>query len=402
MARPSIAGFACRERGRYGRATDPPRRSRLDAQLIPNRIRASVENADLTAAKLVSAASTEDRSLAKETLCRRQILARLGGAALVASLPPGLAKAAAADAPAAGTPGQRLVVQFHSNFLLNLHHFLVDAGRHAERLDNANWVEAPQPAEMRALQDSASFYAQNYAERGLLFDEELHDIKEKLSGPDDRIDPAGLGLPQGVESALATAAPIFQHCLWPAHDQSNRRWIVQVQALDEVYGAEIQAEIERYLAHRFIAEPVRFDAVFETGDRNGAYTSTEPPHTVMPSSRAGYHGLAALEMLYHETSHIHVTDTIRTLIDAQIDATGRHDDGGLWHAVQFYTVGAVAQQVLRRRGNLDYRPYAEVNGVYGRTWAIFPPLLTSEWQSYLDGKIEMADAIKVMVAQLPA
>jgi hypothetical protein len=76
-------------------------------------------------------------------------------------------------------------------------------------------------------------------------------------------------------------------------------------------------------------------------------------------------------------------------------------DSMLWHAVQFYTVGAVVQDVLRRHGELAYQPYADRNGVYGRGWSPFLPLLQRHWLRYLQGEISMADAVRDMVAGLP-
>lgn len=104
---------------------------------------------------------------------------------------------------------------------------------------------------------------------------------------------------------------------------------------ERTIGAQVQAGIEHFLNHRFQTTPIRVDVVVATGSRNGGYTDTQ---TVLPSWRADYQGLAALEMLYHEATHIDVADKVTEAIDAELKAKHRSGDS-LWHAVQFYTVG---------------------------------------------------------------
>ena len=324
------------------------------------------------------------------------------GTSLFAGMAASLSSAAINPEPSGDlAPGHRVVFHYHSNFLLNLHHFLFDAATHDEKLANEAWSQPPNAAEMEELRDSVALYRTDYAERNLLFDQELSDIKEKLSADDTSRSVAELDLPPPLKDALERAAPIYARCLWTAQNSINRDWIDRVQVLDASYGSEIQAEIEHYLAHPFVTEPVRVDVVVETGDRNGAYTTADPPHSVLPSGRVDYQGLAALEMLYHESSHAHVTDTMRAAIDAELAASHRPGRLALWHAVQFYTVGAVVQSVLKRRGDLDYQPYADRNGVYHGSWSGFRELIDAYWRPYMQGDLDMATAITDMVAHLP-
>jgi hypothetical protein len=97
-----------------------------------------------------------------------------------------------------------------------------------------------------------------------------------------------------------------------------------------------------------------------TGSRLGGYTDTQ---TVLPSGQEGYQGLAALEMLYHEATHIDVADTITDQLAAELKATHRSPDLALWHAVLFYTVGETVKAVLKRQGGLDCETYADKNGL---------------------------------------
>jgi hypothetical protein len=303
----------------------------------------------------------------------------------------------------AETPSpHRVVFTYHSNFLLNLHHFLLDMATHDGKLDRVAWSETPTDAEMQVLRDAAVFYRANYRNRGLLFDPDLSAIKEALSGEDNRRTLDGLSLPQDLAAVLRQAVPIYGHCLWAAHDTVNRDWIAQIEPLDARYGGEIQAGIEHFMGHPFVTEPFRVDLVADTSSRNGAYTSDDPPHTLMPSTRADYQGLAALEMLYHESSHVHVTDTVEDAIKAELETQQRSSDNDLWHAVQFYTVGTVTQTVLKRLGGLDYQTYADKGGLYAfGKWPLYKTLIDTYWVPYLHGQTDRISALRAMADGLP-
>jgi hypothetical protein len=302
------------------------------------------------------------------------------------------------------TSAHRAQFEFHSSFLMNLHSFLLDAAKHKGKLQSEAWQLAPTDAEMKVLSEIVAFYQANYVTRDALFDESMIEIKIALSVADDsRQDVAGLDLPADLSEQLRKAAPIYARCLWLSQDKINRDWIDQIKVLDTRYGAEIQAGVEHYLAHEFPTGPVREDVVVADGEWAGAYTTSEPMQTVISSGNPGYQGLAALEMLYHESSHIHVTDTVRDVIADDLKARGQPPESALWHAVQFYTVGEVTREVLKRRGNIDYQPFALKNGVYTHgVWAAYLTLIQTSWVQYMRGDIDMHEALIQMVDKLPS
>jgi hypothetical protein len=309
---------------------------------------------------------------------------------------------ATVPAPQAALHSAPVRFEFHSGFLMNLHHFLYDVARHPEHLAHAPWVQPPTPEELQALNEAADFYRRHYAHSSLLFDPTLARIREALSVLDDeRTDPHGLPLPGDLTRVLSQAAPAYARCLWPAHDHANRAWIERVQALNARHGAPIQQGIESALQHPFPAA-LRDDVVADTGDLNGAYTADDPPHSVLPSERADYGGWAALEMLYHEAAHAGVTDTLQTAIDAEVERQHRAPDHQLWHAAQFEAVGAVVQRVLREQAGVEYLPYARQNGLYSGFWSVYQPLIDGPWDAYLRGQGSFSDAVRAMVAGLPA
>ena len=313
------------------------------------------------------------------------------GALFVASLP-------TIAAPATELPTHRVLFEFHSAFLMNLHAFLLDASTRKREISSYNWIVSPTPAEAQTLTRAIAFYQANYAQRNLLDDPVMVDIKRALGVSDTQRGANGLNLPPALTAILGSMSPIYLHCLWPAQDASNREWIRQVKALNTQYGAEVQAGIEHSMKHRFQTSPIRVDIVVATGSRNGGYTDTQ---TILPSGRTDYQGLQALEMLYHEAAHIDVADTVTEEIDAELKAKHRSGDS-LWHAVQFYTVGEVVKSVYSRNGNIDYQTYADLNGVYTRgSWPTYHAAIEAEWRPYLKGHATMQQAISGMVDRMP-
>lgn len=160
--------------------------------------------------------------------------------------------------------------EFHSAFLMSLHHFLVDAARHPGRIDAEKWSVPPTADEMLAMHEAVMFYATSFGKRDLLFDNQLREIKHALARADDERQQAdGLGLPPALTAVLDLAAPVYARCLWESQDRTNRDWIAHVQVLQARYGAQIQARLERIFESRFPAS-IRDDVVLTTGTFSGA------------------------------------------------------------------------------------------------------------------------------------
>ncbi len=310
-----------------------------------------------------------------------------------AALPLSIVVAGASASPT------RVKLEFHSAFLMNLHHFLFNLGVHPEQLEKIGWTATPSADEMAALRGAVAWYRDNYAKRDLLFDEQMTAIKTALSVADARRHTSGLALPPQLAAALDSVAPAYARCLWAQHDASNRQWIAEAKRLDGRYGAEVQEGVARYLQAPFPLTPIRIDIVVETGKRQGAYTGTQ---TVMPGGRPSYQGLASLEMVYHEISHIESTTKLEDAIEARLKATQRKPDSDLWHVVQFYTVGSVVKDAYKRRDGMEYEPYADKAGLFKGYWSPLIPLVESEWRSYMNGKQTFEQAVVRMVDQLPA
>lgn len=305
----------------------------------------------------------------------------------------------AANTSKPGMPVQRASFDYHSAFLMNLHHFLLDVSVRKKSLQDLAWDNKPSEAEFALLKEAIDFYQADYAKRDLLFDASMQSIKRGLSVDDQRRDASGLAIPAPLIAVLNRVAPVYARCIWASQNKSNLDWINQTRQLDATYGKEIQARIEKYMAHAFPVTAIRSDIVVLTGSRQGAYTDEQ---IIMPSGRPDYQGLAALEMLYHEASHTTVTDTLVAAINDKMKLAHRDGESELWHVLQFYTVGKITQDVLKQSGHHDYQPYALKNGLYQKAWPEYLDLIDQVWIPYLDDELNFQQAIERAVNQMPA
>src|SRR5688572_17039586 len=152
---------------------------------------------------------------------------------------------------------------FHSNAWLNLHHILWSKGE-----------GAPLPADMPEPERSAwaaglEFYAP-YSKRDLVFDEELIAIKEALRTAEAMTSLDGLPIDSSVRTTLERLMPTYLKHWWPAHDRTNREWIVAVRPLIDRHGAALNQAIARAYDITTPDNPVWVDVSVRAGP-GGAY-----------------------------------------------------------------------------------------------------------------------------------
>lgn len=151
---------------------------------------------------------------------------------------------------------------------------------------------------------------------------------------------------------------------------------------------------------RAFPDCLRDDVVAYSGFWAGAYTTDDPAHSVFESARADYSGFAALEMLYHEASHVGLTASLMAAIDAKLPTKDRGFD--LWHAIQFYTIGEATKQVLSKQGKIEYTSYADKQGLFSKNgpWERFAPLLLNDWRVHLRGELGRDETLTRMLKKL--
>jgi hypothetical protein len=311
-----------------------------------------------------------------------------------------LAVAAPLQAYAASAPVAEVAnIRFHSDELMNLHHFLYawawrtrTQGRPlSQRL--AAIPSAPFTTEERNTWDGAvAYYDRELASKDLLFGEGMVGIKTALVlGTLDH--PA---IVPALRATLESALPIYRRHFWPEHDRVNRAWITDISGRVDSLREDVVPRLETLYATKWFAAPQRADIVW-AGNWAGGYATSGPTHATISSTHPTTQGWEAVETVFHEYSHILIDGLSRKLNAALGDGVKQH--GVLWHVVQFYLTGEAVRVALARR-NVTYEP--SVVELFGRAWPQYKQLVPAVWAPYFEGRVTMDDAVANTVPALPA
>src|SRR6516225_3189246 len=179
------------------------------------------------------------------------------------------------------TEPQLPVFELHSGFWINLHHTLYFEARRRRaflsRDANATKSTASKSvlagkgltdAEQKAWDDAVAYYLVNYADKDLLFTTELVQLKDQLGDFEDCDELSDrkrkfcdAGLPSNLTQALEAAAPVYRAHLWPEHDRTNRRWILQVAPLVREQGVGLSERLADIYQTRWPHGKIRVEAV---------------------------------------------------------------------------------------------------------------------------------------------
>jgi hypothetical protein len=307
----------------------------------------------------------------------------------------------ASSAQPASSPSP--LFEFHSGLWINLHHFLYLAAR-ARRGDSGRRTATMTEADISALTSlsaedqqrwtkAVSYYSNSMVTHDLLFDRNMETIKNALEDAESSPDLSGVTIPEELRAVLVSVAPVYRKYLWPRHDEQNRRWIDAVKPLAATYGAGLRDALVKIYDEPWPGQPVRVDVSVYGGDF-GAYTTIEPTRVTISSTDPGNQGKASLEVLFHETSH-GMMEQVRSSIheaEARLNpgkSQPQFRTGTMWHAVLFYTIGALLAETIR-----GYTPYAEANGLWSLAWpAPDHELIEQDWKPHMAGKVSLDEAI---------
>ena len=299
---------------------------------------------------------------------------------------------------------------FHSGFWINLHHFLYrqallsrpQQGPHSLALSPADNDELKQLSSMErdSWNAAVAYYTNSLVKRDLLFDEGMITTKNQLEDAEASLDLANVQIPAELKAVLLRAAPVYREHWWPRHDAENREWFAQLKPMVKQYGSTLATKMSTVYGQRWPQYPVRVDAV-TYANWAGAYTTLYPTRPTISTTDPDNHGTAALEIVFHETSHgmmDKVMDAIQ-IAEASLNThrpNGAFHSGSIWHAVLFYTAGElVAEQIP------SYVPYADKNGLWLRAWPNPDrAFIEQDWKPHLNGSLELQQALSKLVDDL--
>jgi hypothetical protein len=310
------------------------------------------------------------------------------------------------------------VFELHSGFWINLHHTLYLQARQSRDDRGApsgtGVATRRSGAEQLAWEAAVDYYQANYADKDLLFNSELIQLKNQLGDFESCNELSGAkqkscdaGLPPKLTKILEAAAPVYRAHEWREHDRANRNWIAGVAPLVREKGVGLSERLAEVYQTRWPREKIRVD-VTAYANWAGAYTTLDPLRVVISSTDPRNQGTAALEVLFHEASH-GIADPVQRAIVRECRQREKAIPRDLWHALLFYTTGEVIKSVLSAQDSdpesggaqdTEYTPYAVRERLYQRGWEDYLKLLNRFWQPYLDGKATFDDAIAHMVSAL--
>lgn len=277
---------------------------------------------------------------------------------------------------------------FHSNPWLNLHHFARASARGGPAPTGLSEAE-------RAQWTAGIEFYKPYAARDLLRDEGMVDVKSALRGAEGKTSLDGITLDAGLKATLERLMPIYQKHWWPQHDRRNRAWIAAVEPLLERHGTALSRALTRTYDTTWPSNPIPVDLCVTAGP-TGAYTSGPPTHVTISSSDPGYQGLAALEMLFHESSHSPISDLFQRVRQAASERKVSVP-AQLWHGVLFYTAGELTTRELKAHG-IAYTQYAGQDLYTNLCGAGCREKIAEHWTPRLDGKRSIAESLSALVA----
>jgi hypothetical protein len=315
------------------------------------------------------------------------------------------------------------VFELHSGFWINLHHTLYLQARQSrdDRASSGAVAHATdtthRTANERASWEAAvAYYQANYADKDLLFNTELIQLKNQLgefegcnelSGA--KVKTCNAGLPPKLTQVLESAAVVYRAHEWRDHDRANRAWIAVAAPLVREKGLGLAERLSEVYQTHWPRQKIRVD-VTAYANWAGAYTTLDPLRVVIASTDPRNQGNAALEILFHEASH-GIAEPVQLAINRECRQRDKAIPRDLWHALLFYTTGEVIKTAMdTSTGNAsqgssgsvgtEYMPYAFRERLYQRGWDDYLKLLTRFWQPYLEGKATFDDAIAHMVSAL--
>jgi len=312
----------------------------------------------------------------------------------------------------------------HSHPWVNLHHLLyqwarLEAARPAQRWPPS--VDVPERGHMEALsaphqaswQATLDLYQRQVTIRDLTFDPVLRRLRHRLIHMDRAHAEASPVLVSDIMEALRAVMPGYRAHWWGAHDGANRRWIAQILSLIPDTKAWLATRLAQVYGGHWPAEPIRVDLT-AYASWGGAYTTfaqaPEPPHLTISSTDPAIQDGGALEILFHEASHVigswigprGVEGPLEAALAAAYRVRRETPPNDLGHVIIFYSVGDLTRQCLQARGRPGYEPYADRLGLYDRSlaWTVCRQALAKHWQPYLDGTIDRATALQHLVDEL--
>jgi len=227
-------------------------------------------------------------------------------------------------------------------------------------------------------------------------------LRVQLAGFDEEWKDAGdRQFVEIARSFRAAATPAYKACRWAVQDAKNRRWIEELKPRLAAHEQKVAVRLEQLYQKRWSGLPLPVDVV-ETVNWSGAnsiFRDLAGGHLLISNA---YQGPAALEVVFHEASHLLMgrKDPLQQALEKAASAADLRLPGDLWHVVLFYTTGEAVRRILDDSGEPGYKPM--VYAIFERgAWGGYRQALESAWRPYIDGERALSEAAAHLIEALP-
>ena len=111
-----------------------------------------------------------------------------------------------------------------------------------------------------------------------------------------------------------------------------------------------------------------------------------------------YQGFDALEVVFHDASHLLMGRgaPVQQALEKAASDAGYSLPGELWHIVLFYTTGEVVRSTLEQAGNPGYKMM--VFAIFERpAWPGYREPLETAWRPYVEGRRSLSEAAAALI-----
>jgi hypothetical protein len=286
---------------------------------------------------------------------------------------------------------------FKSDLQVNLHHFLHELARDEHYYRSIISSKNLTSQESQVLTQSVNLYKNEIGSGHILFNR--GEIPQMTSSVLNR---KSINFDTSISKAFLQFKPIYERIYWSKHHRQNKLWADELAPKIELYGEVIEKKLRYLFQSKLITKNVHLvDVVYKSGTKQGAYTSGRNSQTIINSTSKDYQTWFSLEMIYHEISHavsLSRQSNLRKLISSVFKLNGLENEIGIWHPIQFYTVGEVVKETISKEVP-NYMSYANFNGLYKGSWQ-YENIITKYWKPYIEGNVTMEIAINNIAKQL--
>jgi len=289
---------------------------------------------------------------------------------------------------------------FHSNFWINMHHFLY---QQAKNRGVARKYGQPERALLKKLSprmktryDEAIAYYQKNIIKKSLFNDELLANRNAFILNKSRSKLRGKQFNKSLKQVLNNFASTYKKHFWKMHHQANQKIVKRYLPTIQQFENKIFDLLEKWAQNPWKKGKIRVDLT-KFANWAGAYTTTQPTIVTLSSVDNRHKGGLFIEILFHEPSHSIISPrryAIANTINEVVTVSGKKAPRIFWHLVLFYFAGKATQ--------MQYEKVGKPHKFYMQRHLISPfnfALMEKHFAPYFADKTTLKQAITSILAE---